>query len=190
MGGFCSMQLTEKQIETLKRNNEESNYVTRESIQDALYLLMEKSNYEDITITQIIKKSGVSRSAFYRNYKSKEDIIKDILTDLFRRIESEIDSIEINWTSGFNYFYENKKSLNLITKAHLEYLFLDKINEQLTYDNSTDNYIQAMNHGIAYNVLLYWIKCGMTESPSIAVEKTIEAYKSLALYVSTQLGLN
>lgn len=183
------MQLTKKQIETLKRNNEESNYITREAIQDALYLLMDKHDYQDITITQIIKKSGVSRSAFYRNYKSKEDVIKDILTDLFHKIESEIDSIEINWTSGFDYFYKNKKSFDLITKAHLEYLILDKINEQLIYDNSTANYIQAMNHGIVYNVILYWVKCGMTESPDIAVKKTIEAYKSLSLYVSSQFDL-
>lgn len=183
------MRLTEKQIATLKRNNEESNHITRESIQEALYLLMEKNDYEDITITQIIKKSGVSRSAFYRNYKSKEDIIKDILTDLLLRIEAEIDSIEINWTSGFNYLYKNKKSLDLITKAHLEYLILDKINEQLVYNNTADNYLRAMNYGIVYNVLFYWIKCGMTDSPDIAVEKTIEAYKSLAQYVSSQFGI-
>ena len=183
------MRLTEKQLETLKRNNTESNYITRESIQEALYLLMKKNNYEDITITQIIKKSGVSRSAFYRNYKSKEDIIKDILTDLFHQIESEVDSIEVNWAAGFHYFYKNKKSLDLITKAHLEYLILDKINEQLTYDNHTTSYIQAMNHGIVYNVLLYWIKGGMSDPPDTAVKKTIAAYKSLAQYVESQFSV-
>ena len=34
------MELTEKQKETLKRNNEESNFVTRDAAQEALFLLL------------------------------------------------------------------------------------------------------------------------------------------------------
>jgi hypothetical protein len=42
------MELTEKQKETLKRNNEESNFVTREAAQEALFLLMKEQDYEEI----------------------------------------------------------------------------------------------------------------------------------------------
>ena len=56
------MELTEKQKETLKRNNEESNFVTREAAQEALFLLMKEQDYEEIRITDIIRRSGISRT--------------------------------------------------------------------------------------------------------------------------------
>ncbi len=69
------MEMTEKRQKILKLNNEESNYVTREAIRDALYLLMKRKSFQEIKISKIIERSGVSRSAFYRNYKTKEEIL-------------------------------------------------------------------------------------------------------------------
>ncbi len=46
-------------------------------IYQALVALMDKKPYDQITITDITKKAGVSRMAFYRNYQSKDDILMD-----------------------------------------------------------------------------------------------------------------
>ena len=72
------MRLSQKQRDTLKKNNEESNFVTREAVQEALFLLMKEQDYEEIRITDIIKKSGISRSAFYRNYKTNLIVPDDL----------------------------------------------------------------------------------------------------------------
>ncbi|HIS07210.1 MAG TPA: TetR/AcrR family transcriptional regulator, partial [Candidatus Choladocola avistercoris] len=50
--------------------------MTKECLYTALLLLMEKKPYEDITITEIAKKAGVSRMSYYRLYKSKDDILE------------------------------------------------------------------------------------------------------------------
>ena len=70
----------------LRLSNEESNRLTRECIEAALIILMKENDYQSISITDIIRKAGVSRSAYYRNYSSKEDI----LTNLFNRAAETI----------------------------------------------------------------------------------------------------
>ena len=48
---------------------------SREWIFEALILLMKKTKFQDITISDITAKAGVARLTFYRNYNSKEEII-------------------------------------------------------------------------------------------------------------------
>ena len=43
---------------------------------DSLFALMKKKKYEDISITDITNKAGVGRVSFYRNFNTKEDIIR------------------------------------------------------------------------------------------------------------------
>ncbi len=181
------MRLTERQRETLKNNNIESNRVTREAIQGALYLLMEKRAYEEITITDIIQKSGVSRSALYRNYKTKEDIIRDIVDDFMTQFEvHQSNSLHRNWSFGFQFFLDNKKSLDVIIKAGMEYVLLDKLNENLRYAPDTPDLIQAMNNGLIFNVLMYWTKCGMPDEADAAADEIVRAYQTIIRDVERQ----
>lgn len=181
------MRLTEKQKETLKNNNLESKRVTREAIQGALYQLMERKPYDEISITDIIKRSGVSRSAFYRNYRTKEDIISDIVDDFMTQFEiCQSDSLYENWHFGFQFFLDNKKSLDVIIKAKMEHILLHKLNENLSYSPDAPDLVQAMNNGLIFNVLMYWTKCGMTDNPDVAAKRIVEAYKNIISDVAKQ----
>ena len=59
-------------------SNKEANKVTRECLQTALIQLMSQKPFEKITITELVRRSGVSRTAFYRNYESKEEILNEV----------------------------------------------------------------------------------------------------------------
>lgn len=61
---FCNIMKTQKE-----------KYV-EEYIISALFKLMERKTYESISITEITNKAGVGRISFYRNFDSKEDIVK------------------------------------------------------------------------------------------------------------------
>ncbi len=63
-------------LKNLIRSNSELNKLTKESIETALLFLMEKKDFNKISISELVKKAGVSRNAFYRNYKSKEEILE------------------------------------------------------------------------------------------------------------------
>lgn len=173
------MELTKKQIETLKRNNEEAKFITREAIKEALYILMEKKEFSEIKISEIIIKSGVSRSAFYRNYKTKDEILQDTVNELHDLFLSKSgNSLQENWELIFSILRENKKKLDLIIKAGLEHYLLHKFNENLDM-KSGDDFKEAMNNGLIMNVLIYWAKCGMKDTDTEAAEKIVQAYQQM-----------
>ena len=54
----------------LKKHTDEVNKVIIDSLIEALLLLMKEYQYEDISITMLCKKAGVSRMAFYGNFET------------------------------------------------------------------------------------------------------------------------
>ena len=76
------------------KNNDLQNRITKESIFTSLMILMEQKNFHEISITEIAKKAGVSRMAFYRNYNLIEDIIIAHLDEFFEDYSNQILSSE------------------------------------------------------------------------------------------------
>lgn len=85
-------------------SNEEANRLTKESIRIA-YLSLLKKNDKNITITDIVNKAGVSRTAFYRNYNNKEDIIIEIANELLIHLK-ELSIKEKNKEDHNNFMLE------------------------------------------------------------------------------------
>lgn len=73
---------------TLRRNNEESNAFVRECIRGALIQLMASKPFASITVSDIARRAGVSRNAYYRNYASKEAILDEYLHELIDAIDA------------------------------------------------------------------------------------------------------
>jgi AcrR family transcriptional regulator len=93
---------------------------------DALLILMKSYPFEDITITQICQEAKVVRPTFYRNFESKEDIlrlfldkIKPDLVPVQRDPETDV-SVILN--GYFDYMLSYKGFLLLIDKNNLFYL--------------------------------------------------------------------
>ncbi len=63
-----------------------SNQFLRSCIFEALMILLQQKKYDDITVSEITSKAGVSRMTYYRTYSSKEDIViqhfKEMVTEL------------------------------------------------------------------------------------------------------------
>ena len=69
--------------------NEIANNMVKESLTDALFYLMSKKDFNNIAITELSKKAGVSRLSFYRNFDSKEDIIKKWITSITVKLSTK-----------------------------------------------------------------------------------------------------
>jgi AcrR family transcriptional regulator len=91
---------------------------TRSWIFEAVMLLMDEKPYNKITVSEIIKKAGIARQTFYRNYNNKDDIIFEYLQN---SINMELLKFE-NYTKkdkqdmiilSFNYDYMVKNSEKL-----------------------------------------------------------------------------
>ncbi|NQP54581.1 TetR/AcrR family transcriptional regulator [Streptococcus suis] len=69
-------KISPKSLKNLYQSNKEANQLTKESIETALLFLLEKKELKQISVSELVRKAGVSRNAFYRNYKSKEEILE------------------------------------------------------------------------------------------------------------------
>lgn len=73
---MAARKINPQSLKNLSQSNKEINQLTKESIETALLFLLEKKDLKHISISELVRKAGVSRNAFYRNYKSKEEILE------------------------------------------------------------------------------------------------------------------
>ena len=60
-------------------NNIEKNTYVKKQITNALLSLLKSKELKDISISEVTSAAGVSRVSFYRNYKEKEDILREYI---------------------------------------------------------------------------------------------------------------
>ena len=99
--------------------------MTKECLQTALITLMGQKPFDKITISEIVRKSGVSRTAFYRNYETKEDILNEV-SDVFTNgmIQSFKDKRFLTdryewYLAFFRIIKENASLFRLLLQAHM-----------------------------------------------------------------------
>ena len=87
----------------LRHSNQESKRITRESVEVAFVDLLSKKEINKISISEITKRAGVSRSAFYRNYTSKEEILASISHHLLDYVNKYFQEIVTHKHNSFFY---------------------------------------------------------------------------------------
>jgi len=73
-----------------KPTQETQGSTVKEAIFSTLMALLRKKHLSEVTITELARKAGVSRMAFYRNYSSKDDIIVKYLDEQFESFLAKI----------------------------------------------------------------------------------------------------
>ena len=95
-------------------NKSESKYYNTALLMDeALLLLLEKKDYEFITVKEICEKAGVNRSTFYLHYESIDDLLYETIEMINKRFKSAFDNEVIKPNSL------DKEELFLIDDTHL-----------------------------------------------------------------------
>ena len=158
------------------RTQNESNKLAKECIVTALIELMKTRDYASITITDLAKKAGVSRMAYYRNYTSKEDIISSFADEVGSAIHEKLASL-MPRASVFDYFFELFAQLGaysdlVLTAFHggLGELIHTQItkNMALTFPPEGSTLIDKYRHvylaGAFFNIFVEWLENGKKES--------------------------
>ena len=153
----------------LKLSNEESNKITKEALELALFQLLEKKSLDKISITELVKKAGVSRSAFYRNYETKDALMISISQNAFDKICNFIKSngFSENKTNLYYNFFKaikrNEKNFRIYLNSpfKMEQLVGEVIKPSKTIK---EHYEIVAKEGAFYNVLVNWFNNGMKES--------------------------
>ena len=72
--------------DALKRRNSELKQLTRECLTEALFSLMKEYDFEQITVTRLCEKAGVSRNTFYKTFGSVRDVFRGSVMSFNRDI--------------------------------------------------------------------------------------------------------
>ena len=181
--------LTELQKkEVLRLNNKESNQLTRECLQLSLMHLMGEHPYEKITVSEIVRRAGVSRTAFYRNYTEKEDILHELGNRLIQRIAeiSEMPELHDNphkWFEDvFRTVREDKDTIALFDQAGIlqnELFFGRSISELLYPTSNTEiKYTRIASEAAFFQILITWFRDGMQESETHMADICVDLFES------------
>ncbi|WP_054957939.1 TetR/AcrR family transcriptional regulator [Paenibacillus dakarensis] len=156
-----------QRLKVLRLSNEESNRITRLCIESALVLLMKERSFNEITITEIVKKAGVSRTAYYRNYSSKEDILRSLIDEMAIKV---IEAMNLHfpimnthqyWLTLFDSLYEQYKELQILLKANFGDSVLQQVQDLLmrgfSERDTTELYKFYFWSGAIFNIVTKWI---------------------------------
>lgn len=173
----------------------ELNRIVKNSITESLIKLMEEKRFKDISITELCARAGVSRISFYRNYKSKQDIlVKKLIKEAeeWWKRYTEKNNIENDnnlsyfdiMSDLFTHFKKLERIILLLYKNSLSHLLKANVYNSCgpKPEHSDHNaYIRAMIAGSIFGLLDEWIKRGMKEAPHI---KEMESFiRNLSLMI-------
>ena len=166
-------------------SNEGRNTYVLEHLTDAMLQLLSDKQIEEISIRELCDAAGVGRASFYRNFESKEDILRSYINKLFEE-----------WTAGYNqngdrplneliqvmfsHFEKYMDFYKLLNRQKLIYLLKDVIigfcGPKPEYEKG-EAYVRAFVAYTLYGWIEVWFQRGMKESS----EEMANLFKMLGL---------
>lgn len=175
---------------------------SKEWLVKALQILMKTKNYSDITIKELAQKAGVDRKTFYRNFKSKEDVLRFYLDrtcqDYIARLnkENKLTTFSIakaffstcKQHSDFLILLDKNDLLPLLLIAFDDYLpMLHEMFEDKRIDDNPvyySEYALSFFTGGFWNISIKWIRRGGHETP----EEMAQIVETLMSYSIQQIS--
>lgn len=162
-----------KERNTYRLSGSEANKLTRECLQKALVCLMKEKEFEKISITELVKTSGVSRQSFYRNYESKEDILVDMWKNIYQKVCEMVTNKNYQenvcqwYRDLFSLIKENGTTIKLLVQAKINRKegkgILPALHEMFPSENAEEHYQLLAYEGALNAVVGEWIVRGMEE---------------------------
>lgn len=153
-------------------SNEGRNMYVMEHITESLLQLLEKKEIADISISELCDHAGVGRASFYRNFDSKEDILRAHINNLFgewKRGWEKNNNLPLSSGIGmiFEHFQQHKEFYRLLNERRLICLLKDVMLEifELKPDlPKAEAYAKAFAAYSFYGWIEVWFLRGMKET--------------------------
>ena len=158
----------------MNMNNDQKNTYVKKQITAALLELLKEKPIADISISELTQRAQIGRVSFYRNYQSKEDILREesdrLIKEWGHRYETNPESSpETLFPSLFDFYKEHKEFYTIIFQAGMTSIMLETILDTIQVTEEMSNLEAYMKSFWAYGIygwLIEWINRGMPESGS------------------------
>lgn len=153
-------------------SNENRNAYVLEHLTGSLLMLLVEKPLEQISISELCDAAGVGRTSFYRNFETKEEILKAHIKHLFCGWMNE-------WKSSpglplselvyqvFSHFETNRDFYSLLNKRGLTYLLKDILLDLCGFNPDQEvaaAYSSAYAAFFLYGWIEVWFRRGMKET--------------------------
>ena len=155
----------------VRLSNEAAGQLTRECLQTALIRLLAEQEMDKISITELVRVAGVSRTAFYSNYNSKEEVLLDWVSSYLSELQSMmVGAVRTHNLQGvfeqiFEQILSGEKEFALLMKGNLQNHFSESINTYMLqkYSDLNDDAKLLLTGwcGMMINILLFWYRDDM-----------------------------
>ena len=153
-------------------SNEGRNAYVIEHITESFLDLLSKKPVSEISISELCERAGVGRASFYRNFGSKEDILKIYIDKIFREWTDEFaknEDIPLNQKikAMFGHFENHRDFYKILNERGLVYLLKDVIIgifDLKLEDSKIEAYSKAFVAYSLYGWIEVWFQRGMQES--------------------------
>ncbi len=155
----------------------ELNKIVKDSIAESIFQLMKVKRFSDITVSEIITKSGVARASFYRNFKYKEEAISYYIIEIMKiyKYKFYLSELKENYyeliKGTMSFVYDYKEYLESLFNSGLSQLLYSAICSYLLesaipqINNEIEKYFLFSYGGSIFSIIYYWITNGTKESP-------------------------
>lgn len=165
------MRQTKRKVSPM--SNEGRNAYVIKHLTEALLDLLSEKSLEDILISELIEKAGVGKASFYRNFDSKEDILRrhtDSITMEFvktQKIKYDTKHFREYTVMLFEHLENNKNFCLILLNNHLLHIIGDVFDKYFLKNATTydEQYKQMFASGGFYNIFKFWLMGGCKESP-------------------------
>ena len=155
-------------------NNQEKKSYVRDQILYALLDMMKEQDFNSISVSTLTAKAGVGRASFYRNFTSKEDVLRQEAARLTHEWAEEWGRLEPAAPNEFiilllDFYKQHSDFYLLLYKAGLSVIVLDTILKSAEITPELPNAVAYLKSAMAYMVygwIIEWIHRGMQESGS------------------------
>lgn len=154
-------------------SNEEAKRFSRECILEALLQLMREKDYEKITLTEIAGKAGVSRNAIYRNFETKDAILKIGLQEITNNFLEELKTMRIGTYREylivlFTHLYDHREIGKTVVEAGMSRALFEvfmSLKGRYDVEDSIKNYYETYRIGALFLIYITWLETGCRETP-------------------------
>ena len=169
-----------------RMNNEQKNTYVKKQITAALLDLLKEKPLSEISVSELTAKAEIGRVSFYRNYQSKEDILKEesdrLIKEWGRLYESNPESSpETLFPSLFDFYRDHREFYTTLYNAGMSSIMMETILRTIQITPDMQNLEAYMKSFWAYGIygwMIEWIKRGMPESGNELLTLTGIAEKS------------
>ena len=176
-------------VNLFSREHNKRTRFTRMCIGEAVFVLMDKKEYEKIKISDIVKTAGVSRMTFYHYYETKEDALSDyfqrIVAGYIRECRTEKIGRFHNRSSivhALKYFDQYEMFIGKLVDTKLQYILWDAMNDYMSKrimpKYKIPEYELYFYGGALLNVFLKWQKDQKKESAEQIADSIIKSMGS------------